>query len=206
MQIIDLTEEELRFCQDFVALQNSLFNSSNISLRYTTYPEQRESNNLIGLISEFAFLKFLKDHQIPFIGSCFSLIYNHNSNLLPPLADFITINGLTIDIKSDRYNISQLGAIVPNEKLNDVHIADLTFWLECSENNLQQVKIHAWSNKQDLINLINQPNAVMPNGKPMPKPCKRILRNQMRELDVFLQTIQNKQQIGMYQVAPVRIS
>lgn len=25
----------------------------------------------------------------------------------------------------------------------------------------------------------------MPNGNPMPKPCKRILRNQMRELDVL---------------------
>lgn len=206
MTIIRLTEDELEFCKKFVALQNSLFSPNNISLQYTTYPDKRDDNNLIGLVSEFAFLKFLKHHQIPFIGSCFSLIYNHNSNLLPPLADFISINGLTIDIKSDRYDISKLGAVVPNEKLNDVHIADLTFWLECNEKNLPQVRIHAWNNRQDLINLRNQPNAVMPNGNPMPKPCKRILRNQMRELDVFLQTIQNKQRVGIYQIAPVRIS
>lgn len=206
METIFLTDNELKFCKDFVALQNSLFHAENVSLRYTTYPEQRESNNLIGLVSEFAFLKFLKNHQIPFIGCCFSLISNHYSNLLSPLADFVSVNGLTIDVKSDRYNIESLGAIVPEEKLNDVHIADLTFWLECKESDLKQVKIHAWSNRQDLINLREQPNAVRPNGNPMPKPCKRMLRDQMRELDLFIQAIHNTQSIGKYQIVPQRIS
>lgn len=205
METIFLTEAELQFCKYFVLLQNSLFHSDNISLQYTTYPEHREGNNLIGLVSEFAFLKFLKNHKIPFIGCCFSLISNHHSNILPPLADFIFVNGLTIDVKSDRYDIENLGAIVPNEKLNDVHIADLTFWLECNESNLQQVKIHAWSNRQDLISLRKQPNAVRPNGHLMPKACKRMLRNQMRELDLFIKTIHDKQPVGMYQVMPQRI-
>lgn len=203
---ITLTNEEYNFCKNFVDFQNKLLTADNISLGYTTYRDKRQDNNLIGFISEFAFHKFLVSNNIPFIANCFALISNANSNLLPPLADFITTNGLTIDVKSDRYDIEKLGAIVPNEKLIDVHLADLTFWLECNENNLLQVKLHGWNNRLDLINLRNQPNATRPNGQPMPKPCKRLLSNQINDLDIFIQGMKSLSKDGLYQIIASKVS
>ena len=132
------------------------------------------------------------------------MISNNQSNLLPPLADFITNNGLTIDVKSDRNDIRKLGPIVPNEKLNGIHLCDITFWLECNVNNLQQIKIHGWSNRQDLINLRSQPDVTQPNGMPMKKPCKRILPSQMRSIDSFIDGLRNMKNEGVYHIIPTQ--
>ncbi|MFC0323227.1 hypothetical protein ACFFHT_06595 [Gallibacterium melopsittaci] len=86
-----------------------------------------------------------------------------------------------------------------------MHIADYTFWVEYNEKHNNKVIIHGWSNKSDLINLIQEPNAVTPSGRPMPKPCKRLPYSKFRNIPSFLDEIKQARTTGIYQIEANKI-
>jgi hypothetical protein len=75
-----------------------------------------------------------------------------------------------------------------NEKLLDTHIAQITIWAECSQDSAV-VTFHGWNNRDELKALLQEPNAVQPNGNPMPKPCKRMLSNKWRKMNDLITAI-----------------
>lgn len=206
---INITDVEFKFCKYLAEIRTTLQNDGgDPSIGYTTYANKREENNLMGQVSEFAVLKFLSENKIAFSGTSFIITYFSNGNgVLPPLSDFVLFNGETIDIKSDRYNIGKLGAVVPTEKLSDIHIADYTFWLEYDENNdNQSVKIHGWNNKKELIDLLEDSDATRPDGSKMPKSCKRMSADSFRRIESFMGHVASLKSDGKYQIKAERVS
>ena len=189
---ITLNDDEYIFCKHLADLRTQLQNSGNDpSLRYTTPTLDRGANNIIGQVAEYAVLKYLYGENIPFSAVCFAITYVYGSTgVLPPLADFILVGGKSLDIKTDRYPIGRLGALIPVEKLKDIHLTDYTIWVEFNEsNNNKTVKLHGWNTIDDIIGFRNLPDAVEPNGKAMKKPCKRIKSEHWREMSSFAETI-----------------
>ena len=187
--IVKLNDEEIRHCELTASIRSGLLQDGDPSMTYTTYEDQRTDNNIIGQKAELAFLRLLQSERIAFSAICFALTYVvDNTGVTAPLQDFIISNGATIDIKADRYAIDRLGAIVPNEKLLDTHIARITIWAECSQDSAI-VTFHGWNNRAELKALLQEPNAVKPDGSPMPKPCKRILSNKWRKMNDLITAI-----------------
>lgn len=187
--IVKLNDEEIRHCELTASIRSELLQDGDPSMTYTTYEDQRAGNNIIGQKAELAFLRVLQSERIAFSAICFALTYVvDNTGVTAPLQDFIISSGATIDIKADRYPINRYGAIVPNEKLLDTHIAQITIWAECSQDSAI-VTFHGWNNRDELKALLQEPNAVQPDGSPMPKPCKRILSNKWRKMNDLITAI-----------------
>ena len=204
---ISITNEEFAFCEALAKIRTGLQKDGDPSIGYTTYADRRAQNNLMGQVSEFAVLKYLHDNKISFSGPCFAITYLVSGDgVLPPLADYILFNGQTIDIKSDRYPLDKYPPIIPTEKLNDLHVADYTFWLEYNEtNDNRNVIIFGWNDKQEILGLLNAPDAVRPNGDPMPKPCKRVDPNSIRDISQFPKYASGLISSGRYQLAAEKI-
>ena len=187
--IVKLNDEEIRHCELTGSFRSELLQDGDPSMGYTTYEDQRAANNIIGQKAELAFLRVLQSERIAFSAICFTLTYLvDNRGVTAPLQDFIISSGATIDIKADRYPIDKYGAVVPNEKLLDTHIAQITIWAECSQDSAV-VTFHGWNNRDELKALLQEPNAVQPNGNPMPKPCKRMLSNKWRKMNDLITAI-----------------
>lgn len=185
---ITLNDDEYNFCKHLADLRTRLQNSGNDpSLCYTTPTLDRGANNIIGQVAEYAVLKYLYGENIPFSAVCFAITFvSGKIGVLPPLADFILVDGKSVDIKTDRYPIGRLGALLPVEKLNDIHLTDYTIWVEFNEsNNNKTIKLHGWNTIDDIIGFRNLPDAVEPNGNAMKKRCKRIKPEYWREMSSF---------------------
>lgn len=186
---IKLTEEEYAFCEHSANLRSALIKpGDDPSLDLTTYPDERGNNNIMGQVAEYATLKLLQKRKIAFSGVCFTITFiNKGKGVLPPLFDFLLPDGQSIDVKADRYDITRYGAVIPNEKLIDIHLADYTLWLEFNEKDTSRtVKFHGWNTREDLMPLRNEPDATTPGRHPMPKPCKRVPKKLWREMEGFL--------------------
>ena len=191
---VTLDDDELSYCVFAGNLRSELLLDGDPSMAYTTYEEQRPDNNIMSQKAELAFLRVLQSEKIPFSALCFTLTYVvAGIGVTAPLQDFALANKHTIDIKSDRYDIQRLGAIVPNEKLLDSHIASVTVWAECKQDS-RVVTFHGWNNRQKMESLRNQPDAVQPNGAPMPKPCKRVPREEWQPMGNLINAIINRVQ------------
>lgn len=204
-KIFQLSPDELSFCKTFAEIRTKLQKQGDPSLDYSTYPARRIKNNYIGQIAEQAVLKLLEQNNIPFSAICFTVTNMvERKGVLPPLADFIMVDGSTIDIKADSYDLYRYPPIIPNEKLNDVHIADYTIFVECRENS--EVVLYGWVDRNYLLWLRTQPNAVRPNNSPMPKPCKRVNINDLHDINALTEQLKtnarDSNNIGENQLQP----
>ncbi len=168
--VVGLDGEEIRHCEFTGNLRSELLRDGDPSMAYTTYEDQRTDNNIMGQKAELAFLRVLQSERIPFSAICFTLTYVvDNTGVTASLQDFAMSSGATIDIKADRYPIDRYGAVVPNEKLLEPHIARVTIWAECPQDSVV-VTFHGWNNRAELEALLHEPDAVRPDGRSMPKP------------------------------------
>ena len=181
--VVELDDEEVRHCEFTGNLRSELLHDGDPSMAYTTYEDQRADNNIMGQKTELAFLRVLQSERIPFSAICFTLTYVvNNTGVTAPLQDFAISSGATIDIKADRYPIARFGAVVPNEKLREPHIARVTVWAECPQDSAV-VTFHGWNNRAELEALLEEADAVRPDGLPMPKSCKRMTSDRWRTMD-----------------------
>lgn len=200
---VTLDDDELQHCEFTGNLRSELLQDGDPSVKYTTHEDQRADNNIMGQKAELAFLRVLQSERIPFSAICFTLTYVvENVGVIAPLQDFALASGATIDIKSDRYQIQRLGAIVPNEKLQDPHIARITVWAECPQGS-SVVTFHGWNNRRDMEELRNQPNAVQPNNEPMPKPCKRVTSDQWQSMAQLIDAMRQDQPSNVLRTAGI---
>lgn len=183
---VTLNEQEMEYCKFTGELRYELQQNGDPSMSYTTYAEMRSENNIIGQMAEFAFLRLLQMKQIPFSGVCFTITnIEQRRGVLPPLRDFVFEDGTTADIKTDRHPIERYGAVIPVEKLNDIHIADVTIWAQCIKGS-PSITFHGWNSREEIAGLRNRPNATRPSGGSMPKPCKRMESHEWRTMESLL--------------------
>jgi len=160
----------------------------DVSLSVTTYPKQRLANNIMGQAVELAFATWLRHNHISFMAPCFAITYRQGCGpVQPPSVDFVLPHNLKCDLKADRYDITQLGAILPVEKLTEKWSTDLVVWAELRETDAEHtVCLHGWNYHQDLQGLHQEPDATRPDGSPLPKRAKRVPLGLWRDMNELL--------------------
>ncbi len=191
-QRIRLNAGDLALAKQLAAHRTKLQEHGNdVSLRATAHRQQRAANNFMGQITEMAFSAWLYEQDISFSARCFTITYRRQgSGVQPPFVDYLLPGNLKCDLKADRFDVCRIGGLLPVEKFLEKVRTDLVVWAECREGADGTVLLHGWNSWEDLVHLKDEPDAVQPNGRPLPKRAKRVPSSMWRDMRDLAQMLQ----------------